>query len=390
MTEVKKQRSIYFLAFTIVAIISFVAGTRYETIFAAVAPAFGIRTSSETLDLSSVQETYRQLVANYDGDIDKEALIYGASRGLAEAVGDQHTVYMDPQETEEFKKSLSGSIGGGIGAEIGLRDGRATIVRTLNDSPAQKANIGAGETILKINSEDVEGWTVEQVVAKVRGEIGTSVKLTLLKHDEAREVSVTRQNITTPAVESSVDGKVGILKINHFNDDTVPAARRAATEFVNKGVTKVIVDLRDNPGGTVESARGLLGLWLKDQVALTERRGSEIIRTLKTTGTPVLESMQTVVLINGGSASASEIVAGALREYDKAKLVGLKSYGKGSMQSMIQLSGGSMLKVTEARWYTPQGKNFDKSGIEPDEKVELTRDDIDNNRDPQLDKAKSL
>ena len=390
MTEVKKQRSIYFLAFIIVAIVSFVAGTRYDTIFAAVAPVFGIRASSETLDLSSVQETYRQLVANYDGDIDKAALIHGASRGLTEAVGDQHTVYMDPHETEEFRNSLNGSIGGGIGAEIGLRDGRATIVRTLNDSPAQKANIGSGETILKVNSEDVEGWTVEQVVAKVRGEIGTSVKLTLLKHDEAREVSVTRQNITTPAVESSIDGNVGILKISHFNDETVPAARRAATEFVNKGVTKVIVDVRDNPGGTVESARGLLGLWLKDQVALTERRGSEIIRTLKTTGTPVLEQMQTVVLINGGSASASEIVAGALREHGKAKLVGLKSYGKGSMQSMIQLSGGSMLKVTEARWYTPQGKNFDKSGIDPDEKVELTRDDIDNNRDPQLDKAKTL
>ena len=390
MTEVKKQRSIYFLAFIIVAIVSFVAGTRYDTIFATVAPVFGIRASSETLDLSSVQETYRQLVANYDGDIDKTALIHGASRGLTEAVGDQHTVYMDPHETEEFRNSLNGSIGGGIGAEIGLRDGRATIVRTLNDSPAQKANIGSGETILKVNSEDVEGWTVEQVVAKVRGEIGTSVKLTLLKHDEAREVSVTRQNITTPAVESSIDGNVGILKISHFNDETVPAARRAATEFVNKGVTKVIVDVRDNPGGTVESARGLLGLWLKDQVALTERRGSEIIRTLKTTGTPVLEQMQTVVLINGGSASASEIVAGALREHGKAKLVGLKSYGKGSMQSMIQLSGGSMLKVTEARWYTPQGKNFDKSGIDPDEKVELTRDDIDNNRDPQLDKAKTL
>lgn len=390
MTEAKKQRSIYFLAFTIVAIVSFVAGTRYDAIFAAVAPVFGIRTSSETLDLSSVQETYRQLVANYDGDIDKEALIHGASRGLTEAVGDQHTAYMDPKEAEEFRKSISGSIGGGIGAEIGLRDGRATIVRTLNDSPAKKANIGSGETILKINSEEVEGWTIDQVVAKVRGEVGTSVKLTLLKQKEVREVSVTRQNITTPAVESSVDGRTGILKISHFNDDTVPAARKAASDFVDKGVTKVVVDLRDNPGGTVESARGLLGLWLKDRVALTERRGSEVIRTLKTTGVPILDRVQTVVLINGGSASASEIVAGALREHGNAKLVGQKSYGKGSMQSMIQLSGNSILKVTEARWYTPQGKNFDKSGIEPDEKVELTRDDIDNNRDPQLDKAKSL
>ena len=155
-------------------------------------------------------------------------------------------------------------------------------------------------------------------------------------------------------------------------------------------MTKVIVDLRNNPGGTVDSAQGLLGLWLNNQVVLTERRDSETVKTLNSTGSPILENIQTVVLINENSASASEITAGALRDYGKAKLVGKKSYGKGSVQVVLDLSSGSQLKVTEARWYTPKGKNIDKEGIKPDVEVELTADDVKNDKDPQLEKAESL
>jgi carboxyl-terminal protease len=212
----------------------------------------------------------------------------------------------------------------------------------------------------------------------------------LLSENRTREVSVTRQNITAPAVESEIDGEIGILKVNRFGDDTVSLAKKYATEFIEKGVKKVIVDLRNNPGGTVNSAQGLLGLWLDRQVAMTERRGSEIVKTAHTTGSPILGNMKTVVLINGNSASASEITAGALRDYGKAKLVGQKSYGKGSVQLLIGLSGGSQMKVTEARWYTPKGNNIDKTGIEPDVKVDLSPDNVNNGRDPQMDKAKSL
>lgn len=390
VTGEKRQQLSWFLTLVIVAIVSFVAGARSDALFANVASVFGVRTSNKTIDLSSVQKTYQELIANYDGKLDTQKLIYGANRGLVEAAGDPHTAYMDPDETKEFDKSLSGQIGGGIGAEIGLRSNKPTIIKPLENSPAQKAGIKAGEAIVKVNDEASSDWSVEKVVSKIRGEVGTSVKLTLLSDGQEREVSVVRQNIVSPAVESEIDGEIGILKVNRFGDDTVSLARKYASEFVEKGVKKVILDLRNNPGGTVGAAQGLLGIWLDNQIAMTERRGSEIVKTLRTTGTPILGNMKTVVLINGNSASASEITAGALREYGKATLVGQKSYGKGSVQIVLGLPGGSQMKVTEARWYTPKGKNIDKTGIEPDVKVDLSSDDVNNNVDPQMDKAKSL
>ena len=390
VTGEKRQQLSWFLTLVIVAIVSFVAGARSDALFANVASVFGVRTSNKTIDLSSVQKTYQELVANYDGKLDTQKLIYGANRGLVEAAGDPHTAYMDPDETKEFDKSLSGQIGGGIGAEIGLRNNKPTIIKPLENSPAQKAGIKAGEAIVKVNDEASSDWSVEKVVSKIRGEVGTSVKLTLLSGGQTHEVSVVRQNIVSPAVESDIDGEIGLLKVNRFGDDTVSLARKYASEFVEKGVKKVILDLRNNPGGTVGAAQGLLGIWLDNQIAMTERRGSEIVKTLRTTGTPILGNMKTVVLINGNSASASEITAGALREYGKATLVGQKSYGKGSVQIVLGLPGGSQMKVTEARWYTPKGKNIDKTGIEPDVKVDLSSDDVNNNVDPQMDKAKSL
>ena len=390
VTGEKRQQLSWFLTLVIVAVVSFVAGARSDMLFANVASVFGVRTSNKTIDLSSVQKTYQELVANYDGKLDTQKLIYGANRGLVEAAGDPHTAYMDPDETKEFDKSLSGQIGGGIGAEIGLRNNKPTIIKPLENSPAQKAGIKAGEAIVKVNDEASSDWSVEKVVSKIRGEVGTSVKLTLLSDGQTREVSVVRQNIVSPAVESEIDGEIGILKVNRFGDDTVSLSRKYASEFVEKGVKKVILDLRNNPGGTVGAAQGLLGIWLDNQIAMTERRGSEIVKTLRTTGTPILGNMKTVVLINGNSASASEITAGALREYGKATLVGQKSYGKGSVQIVLGLPGGSQMKVTEARWYTPKGKNIDKTGIEPDVKVDLSSDDVNNNVDPQMDKAKSL
>ena len=389
-TGEKRQQLSWFLTLVIVAIVSFVAGARSDALFANVASVFGVRTSNKTIDLSSVQKTYQELIANYDGKLDTQKLIYGANRGLVEAAGDPHTAYMDPDETKEFDKSLSGQIGGGIGAEIGLRNNKPTIIKPLENSPAQKAGIKAGEAIVKVNDEASSDWSVEKVVSKIRGEVGTSVKLTLLSGGQTREVSVVRQNIVSPAVESEIDGEIGILKVNRFGDDTVSLSRKYASEFVEKGVKKVILDLRNNPGGTVGAAQGLLGIWLDNQIAMTERRGSEIVKTLRTTGTPILGNMKTVVLINGNSASASEITAGALREYGKATLVGQKSYGKGSVQIVLGLPGGSQMKVTEARWYTPKGKNIDKTGIEPDIKVDLSSDDVNNNVDPQMDKAKSI
>ena len=378
----KKRQYVVLL---VVGIVSFVAGTRYHDMMALLRSG-----STDTLDLSSVQETYRALQSQYDGQLDQQALIHGANRGLTEAAGDEHTSYFDPEESEEFDKSLNGDIGGGIGAQIGLRNQQPTIVKPLKDSPAERAGVLAGARILEVNGQSVAGWPVDKVVEEIRGEVGTEVKLTLFQNNAKKTVTLTRQQVTAPAVESQIDDQQGILKINRFSDDTATLARRAAETFRAAGVKKVIVDLRGNPGGTVTSARAIAGLWLDNQVVLTEKRGSEVINTERSIGKPILADTQTVVLIDEGSASASEIVAGALKDYGKATLVGQKSFGKGSVQAVLDLPSGAKLKVTQSRWYTPKDRNIDRMGIEPDRVVELTADDVNHDRDPQLDAAKRL
>ena len=356
---------------------------------AQVGSLFGLRTATGSLDVSTMQNVYRELKAHYDGKLDEQALARGAARGMVAATDDPHTAYMDPDEAKEFEKSLSGNIGGGIGAEIAKKHNVPTIIRPLKNSPAEKVGIKAGDAIVKVNDTVVTDMPVDQVVQRIRGDIGTTVKLVLSRGGERKDVTVTREEVVAPAAEWKVDGEIGILTVSRFNDDTGKQARQAAEEFRSAGVKKVILDLRGNPGGTVAAAQALAGLWLNNQVVMTQRRGEQVISTEKSTGQPLLSDIKTVVLVNGGSASASEIVAGALKDYGKATLVGEKTYGKGSVQRPIDLADGSVLKVTEARWYTPHGKNIDKSGIEPDVKVEMTTGAADNGRDPQLEKAKS-
>lgn len=385
-----KHRSGVVLTCAIVAIISFVLGARMEAIIQSLASSFGVRTSTATLDLSSVQETYRALRANYDGDVDDQALIDGANAGLVAALGDPHTAYLNREAAEELQKEMSGSIGGGIGAEIGMRQERPTIIRPLKDSPAEKAGLRAGDVIVAVNDQGVAMQSLERVIGQIRGEIGTTVKLLVMRGQVRQEVSIVRSEVTSPTVEAMIEGKTGVLIVRRFNSETGRLARAEAEKFLAGGVEKVILDLRGNPGGEVTAAQSLAGLWLDRQVLLTHRRAGQITQTDKTTGRPLLAGTKTIVLINGGSASASEIVAGALKEYDKATLVGEKTYGKGSVQLLRHLSGGAQLKVTESRWFTPQGNTIDKEGIQPDVAVELTADDVEHDRDPQLEKAKTL
>ena len=383
MTEQRRvgTRARLFLGGLLIAIVSFVAGTRSDMIMAQVGSLFGLRTATGSLDLSAVQRVYRELKAHYDGNLDEQALTRGAARGMVAATGDPHTAYMDPDEAKEFEKSLSGNIGGGIGAEIAKRHNVPTIIRPLKNSPAEKAGVKAGDAIVKVNDTVVTNMPVDQVVQRIRGDVGTTVKLVLSRGDERKDITVTREEVVAPAAEWKVDGEIGILTVGRFNDDTGKQARQAAEEFRSAGVKKVVLDLRGNPGGTVAAAQALAGLWLNHEVVMTQRRGEQVISTEKSTGQP---------LLSDGSASASEIVAGALKDHGKATLVGEKTYGKGSVQRPIDLADGSVLKVTEARWYTPHGKNIDKSGIEPDIKVEMTAGAADNGRDPQLEKAKSV
>lgn len=382
------SKSVYFLTIAVTVVIGFVAGTRSNELMAAIGPVFGLKVASGSIDLSSVQRTYRELAANYDGKLDKKALIDGASRGLVAAAGDRFTVFMDAKEANEFDDDLSGNIGGGIGAEIGVRKERPTIVRILTGNPAEKAGLKANDVILAVNDQATDGWTAEKTANAVRGEVGTTVKLKIERGSEEKTYTVTRATVDNPSVDSLVKDGIGTLTITRFDDQTGTLAKKAAENFKRQNVKGVVLDLRDNGGGYITAAQDVAGLWLKNKMVVSERTNGVTTDELKSGDDPILAGTPTVVLVNGGTASASEIVAGALQDYGVATLIGEKTFGKGTVQKVLDLGAGTRLKVTIARWYTPKGKNIDKAGITPNQKVELSADDVDNSRDPQMDAAK--
>ena len=384
------SKNFLLLAVAATAIIGFVAGTRSNDILAIVGPVFGIKVHSGTLDLSSVQGTYQKLAANYDGTLDTQKLIEGASRGMVAAAGDPYTVYMDAKEAADFNNDLSGNIGGGIGAEIGLREEKPTIIRVLKDNPAEKAGLAAGDQIVAINDQTAIGQTVDKVVSKVRGESGTTVKIAVLRGGVPKEFTVTRSTINNPSVDSKVENGIGTLTISRFDSQTGSLARKAAQQFKDQGVKSVIRDLRGNGGGYLGAAQDVAGLWLDDKVVVSERTGGKTTEELKTGKESLLAGIPTVVLVNGSTASASEIVAGALQDHGVAKLLGEKTFGKGSVQQVLDLGAGTVLKVTIAKWYTPKGNNINKQGIVPDQTVVLSQQDASSGNDPQLQAALKL
>ena len=389
MTYAKKNIKLFIIiVFSLVA--GFLIGVYKDYIFKYTLPIFGIKNTSSNIDLSSVEKTYSSLVNNYDGKIDTQKLIDGANAGLVSATGDDYTIYMTAEEYKEFNNDLTGNIGGGIGAEIGLRNNKATIIRVLGGDPAEKAGLKAGDIIIGVNNDDVSSWSVDKIVSKLRGDVGTTVKLIVLRNNETKTFSVTRQTITSPSVSYDKSGNYGIITINRFGDDTGSLARTAASKLKDEGVQGIILDLRGNGGGYLTAAQSVASLWLNNKVIVTERKNGKITDSVMSDDDAILAGMPTAVLVNGASASASEIVAGALKDYKAATLIGEKTFGKGSVQDLIDLDNGAKLKVTIAKWYTPNGKNINKTGIEPDYKVELTQDEVNNSVDSQLDKAKSV
>ena len=265
-------------------------------------------------------------------------------------------------------------------------------MRVLDNLPAKRAGLLAGDTIIAVNNDSTVGTQVDEVVKKIRGEAGTTVEIKVVRGEnhEEKVFQVTREEITSPSVSSKVENGTGIMTISRFDGKTGGLARKAAHDFAEQGVQKVVVDLRGNGGGEVQAAQQVLGIWLgAGQTVITERKGDKVVDTIKSEGSVLLGDKKTVVLMDDRSASASEIVAGALKDYDKATLVGTKTFGKGSVQQLFPLEGGAQLKVTIAKWYTPKGKNINKEGIKPDKEVQLTADDANAGRDPQLDAAKA-
>ena len=380
-------KNVYFLSIALTVVIGFVAGTRSNELLALAAPVLGFKVETGTLELASLHSTYRQLKANYDGTLDSRKLLDGASRGLVAAAGDQYTVFMDAKEAEEFDKDLSGEIGGGIGAEIGVRADQPTIVRVLPNNPAEKVGLKAGDTIVAVNDQSAGTWTADKTAGAIRGEAGTTLKLTIMRTGTVQQYTITRQTVSNPSVDSRVENSLGILTISRFDDETASLARSAAEKFKQQNVKGVILDLRGNGGGYLTAAQDVAGLWLKDKVVVSERTNGKVVDALKSGNDPVIGGIPTVVLVNGASASASEIVAGALQDHHVASLIGEKTFGKGTVQKVLDLGAGTKLKVTIARWYTPSGKNITKEGIMPDEKVELSASDVNNSKDPQLEAA---
>ncbi len=386
----KVSQGVFLASLVLAIIVSFAAGTRSEEIYQIAAPIFGIKVAKQPLDTEVMKEAYRQLAANYDGDLDANKLSDGAARGMVKAVGDDYTTFLDKEEAAEFNKSLNGEVSG-IGAEIGVRNLQPTVLRVLDDSPAKKAGLKTGDIFVAVNGTSVAGETASGVADKVTGEAGTTVKLTMRRGSESLDFSITRAQISDPSVRWSVSDDVGVLTISRFDDNTGSLARKAAKEFIDKGVKSVIVDLRNNGGGYLTAAQEVASLWLDSgKTVVTEKSRGQVTETVKASGNPTLKGKKTIVLVNGSSASASEIVAGALKDYQAATLVGEKTFGKGTVQKVINLSDDRILKVTVARWYTPQDRNITKEGIQPNQTVKMSQDDNNAGRDPQMVRAKEL
>lgn len=342
----------------------------------------------EKLDYSSVDTIYQSLKENFDGELKEEDLIEGLKSGLARATGDPYTEYFNPEGAKEFADDLEGTFEG-IGAQLGKdADNNIIIISPISGYPAERAGLLPKDIVAEINGESAYDLTISEAVDRIRGEKGTEVTLGIVSDGEFKEVKIVREEIDVPSVESEIKDGIGIMTISRFGDDTVQLAREAAEKFKSENVRGVVLDLRGNPGGYLEGAVDVSSLWLDtNTTVLTERRDNTVIKTINSRGSAPLKGIKTVVLINEGSASASEIVAGALRDNDAATLLGKTTFGKGSVQQPINLRDGGLLKITIARWFTPDGNNIDKEGIKPDEEVEITSEDLTSDRDPQLDAA---
>lgn len=322
--------------------------------------------------------------------LDAQKMVYGAINGFLKATGDPYSTFFDPAESKSFSEEIEGSFEG-IGAELGVKDEILTVIAPLDGSPAQKAGMRAGDKILKIDGKITTDFTVYQAVDLIRGKKGTTVTLTVLHEgeQETKDVVVTRDTIEVKSVKMEFkDDKIAYIKITKFGDNTGKEFNDAISRINSDNTRGIIIDMRNNPGGLLDKAVDIASKMIpKGKVVVTEEDGAGNKESLKTSGGDRLSSVPTVVLINEGSASASEILAGALRDDQGTTLIGKKSFGKGSVQELISLPGGSSVKITVAKWLTPNGEYIMEKGINPDVEVNMSADDFNNNRDPQLDRA---
>jgi carboxyl-terminal processing protease len=338
------------------------------------------------LNYSSVNQVYNYLKNQYNGKLTTTQLLNGLKSGLAQATNDPYTEYFTPIQAQAFNNELQGTISG-IGAELGENSSNdIEIIAPLAGTPAAKAGLQPKDIITAINGKSTTGMSEDEAVSEIRGPAGTKVTLQIIRGQDQLTFTITRNNITVPSVNYKIlTGNIGYMQINQFSNDTSSLAQQAAQEFQQDKVKGVILDLRDNPGGLVDAAVNVSSLWLSEgETIMQEKTGNVVDQTYTSTGNDLLNGIPTVVLINAGSASASEIATGALHDNNAAYVIGQKSYGKGVVQQIDNLPGGAELKVTIASWYRPNGQDINHIGITPDKVVQMTTQDAQSGQDPQL------
>jgi carboxyl-terminal processing protease len=353
-------------------------------------------TPDETADLAAFWKAWNALQANFvithassSFPTTKEKL-YGAIQGLADSYKDPYTVFLPPEEAKTFAESISGQFGG-VGMEIDTKDGILTVITPLKGTPAEAAGIRSGDQIAAIDGETTEGLTTDKAVRKIRGPVGTTVELTVIRQGKPLSIKIVRAIIQVPETEERLDAESGTyyIALYEFTSNSEILFKEAFDRFKKSGSKKLIIDLRSNPGGYLDSAVDIASHFLpKGTTIVTEDFGGKRENQIHTSAgyMDMPKGTQVVVLIDGGSASASEILAGALKDHNVATIVGAKSFGKGSVQTLIELDGGA-LKVTIARWVTPAGTWIMGNGITPDIAVPYTQADAAQKKDPQLDRA---
>ena len=345
---------------------------------------------TELFDNSLVEQAWTILKSDFvdQGKLDEKEMFYGALKGFVSAAGDPYTVFVVTRNVVIPGKQIAGAFEG-IGAEIGIKEGLVVVVAALPDSPAAKSGLMSGDKIFSVDAKQVTGMSLDKVVRMIRGAKGTNVSLIIVRGDEEpREVVITRDVIELKSIKWQFRDD-GILKIDlmAFNVDTTDLFMQIVKEAKTKNPRGIILDLRNNPGGLLDTALDIASAWVQTDLVLIEKFGDGREIAYNGSKNAFFKGLPTVVLINQGSASGSEIVAGALQDYGLAKIVGQKSFGKGSVQAVKKLSDGSSLKVTIAKWLTPKGRSINDEGIKPDIEVKFTKEDFDQKKDPQLDKA---
>ena len=343
------------------------------------------------LNYQNVNQLYSVLRANYDGHLSESQILNGIMHGLANAPGDPYTEYFTKSEASAFNSELNNSFTG-IGAELSKNSsGDIEIIAPLSGYPAAKAGLKAQDVITSINNVSTSGMSVETAVNDIRGPAGTKVDLGIMRGNQSLNISVIRETITIPSVNTKIlSGNIGYMQIISFSNDTSKLAYQAAQKFKSEHVKGIILDLRDDPGGLLTAAINVSSLWVNNSsLILQEKRGNTVIDSYYGQGDNILSNIPTVVLINSGTASSAEITTGALHDNHEAYVIGTKSFGKGVVQELFNLNNGAVLKVTVASWYRPNGQDINKKGITPDQTVQLTPSDIKAGNDTQLNAALS-